>query len=129
MDDSTEPYSGKQVAKQYIHGKLIKFDYKLWVMASPLSYCIQFRPYSGKDSQLSEYGDIGLGLSAGIVAHLAQFFPAPNDNHSKYHLEMDNFFTSPELLRHLREKSIAATGTVRTCRMENPPPKSVDKVG
>ena len=41
---------------------------------------------------------------------------------------MDKFFTSPGLLRYLREKSIAGTGTVRTCRMENPPPKSVDKV-
>ena len=39
---------------------------------------------------------------------------------------MDNFFTSTGLLRYLREQSIAATGTVRTCRMENPPLKSVE---
>ena len=111
MDESTLPYFEKHGAKQYIHGKPIKFGYKLWVMASPLCYCIQFHPYLGKDYQLSEYGNIGLGLGAAVVVHLAQFLPAPNDDHSKYHLLMHNYFTSSELLRHLREKSIAATGT------------------
>ena len=41
---------------------------------------------------------------------------------------MDNFFTSTGLLRYFREQSIAATGTVRTCRLENPPLKSVDEM-
>ena len=76
-DESTVSYFGKHGAKQNIYGKTFKFGYKLWVMASPLCYCIQFRPYSGKDSLLSEYGDIELGLSAAVVAHLAQFLPAP----------------------------------------------------
>ena len=60
-------------------------------MASPLGYCVRFRPYSGKDSLLSEYGNSRLG--AAVVAHLDQFLPAPNDDHHKYHLVMDNFFT------------------------------------
>ena len=38
---------------------------------------------------------------------------------------MDNFFTSTKLIRYLQLKSIAATGTVRLCRMENPPLKDV----
>ena len=77
---------------------------------------------------MSKYGDIELGLGAAVVVHLIQFFPAPNDDYSKYHLVIDNFFASPELLRHLREKSIAATKTVRTCVMENSPLKAVDQV-
>ena len=32
---------------------------------------------------------------------------------------MENFYNSPELLRHLRSKQIAATGTIRAKRMEN----------
>ena len=40
-------------------------------MASPLGYCIQFCPYAGKDSQLGEYVDIGFGVGAPVVAHLA----------------------------------------------------------
>ena len=34
---------------------------------------------------------------------------------------MNNFFTSPKLLRHLSSKQIVATGTVRTNRFENAP--------
>ena len=38
---------------------------------------------------------------------------------------MDNIFTSRGLLCHLQKQSIAATGTVRFCRMRSPPLKSV----
>ena len=97
-------------AKQHIHGIPIKFGYKLWVMATPLGYCIQFRPYAGKDTILGEYADIGLGLGASVVAHLVNELPkVPNSN---YHVVMDNFFTSPELLRYLKENGIPAIGTV-----------------
>lgn len=34
---------------------------------------------------------------------------------------MDNYFTSPKLLRYFKSKGIAATGTVRVNRMENAP--------
>ena len=128
VDESMVPYFGRHSAKQYIHGKPIKFGYKLWVMSNPLGYCIQFRTYSGKDTQLSEYGDTGLGLGAAVVAKLVQSLFSQEESGSNYHVVMNNFFTSPGLLRHLREKSIAATGTVRTCRMENPPLKSIEEV-
>ena len=83
----------------------------------------------GKDSQLLEFEDIGLGLGAAVVAHLVSHLPSQKDSESNYHVAMNNYFTvSPGLLRYLREKSIAATGTVRTCRMENPPLKTVVEV-
>ena len=41
---------------------------------------------------------------------------------------IDNFFTSAGLLCRLQKQSIAATGTVRLCRMGNPPLKSVKEV-
>ena len=52
VDELMVPYFGKHGAKQYIHGKPIKFGYKLWVLEKPLGYCVQFRPYAGKDTQL-----------------------------------------------------------------------------
>ena len=52
VDESMVSYFGKHEAKQYIHGKLIKFGFKLWVMETLLGYYIQFRPYAGKDSIL-----------------------------------------------------------------------------
>ena len=39
---------------------------------------------------------------------------------------MDNFFTSPSLLRVLKESGIAATGTVRANRTEKAPLQAVD---
>ena len=123
IDESMVPYFGKHGAKQYIHGKPIKFGYKMWVIAKPLGYCIQFRPYAGKDVALTEYGDIGLGLGASVVAHLVKVLPTqPGCN---YHAVMDSFFTSPKLIRYLRPKSVAVTGTVRLNRMEEPPLETV----
>ena len=65
-------YFGKHGAKQYIHGKPTKFGFQLWVMATPLGYCTQFRPYAAKDSILQEYENIGVGLSASAVSKLSQ---------------------------------------------------------
>ena len=92
-------------------------------MATPLGYCIQFRPYAGKDTILQEYKDTGLGLGASVVAHLVESLP--DVGQSNYHVVMDNFFTSPKLLRHLQSKGVAATGTVRFNRMENAPLKDM----
>ena len=117
INESMVPYFGRHGAKQYIHGQPIKFGYKLWVMATPLGYCIQFCPYAGKDRIVQEYTDIGLGLGASAVAHLAESLPEVEN--SNYHVVMDNFFTSPKLLRYLKSKGIAATGTVRVNRMAN----------
>ena len=39
---------------------------------------------------------------------------------------MDNFFTSPDLLRLLKGNGLAATGTVRANRTENAPLQAVD---
>ena len=50
VDESTVPYFGKHGANQYMHGKPIRSGCKLLVMATPLGYCIQFRPYAAKDS-------------------------------------------------------------------------------
>ena len=68
VDESMVPYFGKHGSKQDIHDKSIKFGFKLWVMATPLGYCIQFCPYAGKDSIMQEYENIGLGLGPSVVA-------------------------------------------------------------
>ena len=44
-------------------------------MAPPLGYRIQFRPYTGKDWILQEYGNIGPGLGASVVVNLVSKFP------------------------------------------------------
>ena len=110
VEELMVPYFGKHGEKHCIHGKPKKFGFKLWAMATPLEYCIQFRPYTGKDSILQEYENIGLGLGASVVAKLVSKLPVMLT--SNYHVDMDNYFTSPALLRHLSTMGVAATGTV-----------------
>ena len=98
IDESMVPYFGKYGAKEYINGKPIKFRFKLWVMASPLGYCIQFRPYAGKDSILQEYENVGLGLGASVVANIAsKITVTPTSN---YQIVKENYSKNPALLRH-----------------------------
>ena len=57
-------------------------------MATPLGYCIQFRPYAGKEGGLNNYMDAGLGLGGVVVASLPQVLPKIAD--SNYHVVTDN---------------------------------------
>ena len=120
------PYFEKHGEKQYLQSKPIKFRFKLWVMGTTLGYCIRFRPYAGKDSILQENENIGLGLRASVVANLVSKPPLMQT--SKYHIVMDNYFTSPGLLRYLSLMEVAATGTVRANRMKNTPLRDMVKI-
>ena len=81
----------------------------------PTWYAIEFFPHAGKD----ENYDSNLELSGSVVATLVENLPSQAG--SNYHIIMDNFFTSTNLLRILTAKGIAATGTVRINRVENTP--------
>ena len=125
-DKAMVPYFGKHGTKEYAHDKPIKFGFKLWVMATPLGYCIQFCPYAGKDSILREYENIGLDVDASVVANLVSKLPVMKT--SNYHIVMGNCFRSPALLRHLCAMGIAATGTVRANQMESVPLRDMTKM-
>lgn len=45
IDESMVPYYGHHSTKQHIHGKPIRFGYKIWCMATRLGYLIQAEPY------------------------------------------------------------------------------------
>ena len=120
IGESVVPYYGRHGCKQYIRNKPVKFGYKLWVAATPLVFGIQFYPYTGKDDSYNK--DIALGGS--VVLSLMSKLPTVLDSH--YHRVMDNFFTSPSLLRVLKESGIATTNTVRANRTKKAPFEAVD---
>ena len=101
------PYFAHHGCKQYMRNKPVKFWYKFWVATTPLGYTIQFYPYARKD----ENYDSNLGPGGLVVATLAE--KVPLQVVSNYHIIMENFFTSPNLLRILKAKGIAAGKTVR----------------
>ena len=120
IDESMVPYYGRHGCKQYIQNKPVKFGYKLCLAATTPDYAIQFYPNAGKDDNYNK--DIGLGGS--VVMTLMSELPTVLN--SNYHVVMDNFFTSPSLLRLLKGNGMAATGTIRANRTENAPLQAVD---
>ena len=114
------PYYGRHGCKQYIQNKPVKFGYKLWVPATPISCGKQFYPYAGKYDNYNK----DAGLSGSVVMTLISKLQTVPDSH--YHPVMDNFFASPSLLRILKESGIAATGTVRANKTEKASLQAVD---
>ena len=102
--------------------KPVKFGYKLWIAVTALGYAIQFYAYMGKDDFFDPY----LGLGGSVVDKLTNSLP----KHAglNCHIITDNFFTSPQLQRSLKEEGIAATNTVRLNRVENAPLKPVKEM-
>ena len=122
IDESTVPYFGHHGCKQYMRNKPVKFSYKFWVAATPLGYTIRFYPNAGKD----ENYDSNLGLGGSAVVTLAE--KLPSQVVSNCHIIIDNFFTSPNVLRILKARSIAANGTVRINRVEKAPLRPIKEM-
>ena len=122
IDESMITYYGRHGCKQYIQNKPVKFGDKIWVAATPLGYGIQFYPYAGKDGNCNK----DIGLRGSVVLTLMSKLPTVPDSH--YHDVIDNFFTSPSLLRVLKESGIAATGTVWENRTKKVPLPAVDNM-
>ena len=122
IHESIVPSFGRHGCKQYMRNKPVKFGYKFWAVATPLGYAIQFYPYAGKDENY--YSNLGLGGS--LVATLAEKLPSQVG--SNYRIIMDNFFTSPNLLRILKAKGIAATETFRINCVGNAPLRPIKEM-
>ena len=93
---------------QYMRNKPIKWGFKVWVIADPSGYMIDFDIYTGKDGSNGK-GDHGVAY--GVVMKLvAPFF------FQGYQLYIDNFYTSRKLLDDLYLYGIYTTGTFRIDR-------------
>ncbi|KAK9753615.1 Transposase IS4 [Popillia japonica] len=66
VDEAMVPYYVKHGCKQFLHGKPIRYGYKIWVGATRLCYVVWLKPYQGASTNISEaYAEYGLG--AGVV--------------------------------------------------------------
>jgi hypothetical protein len=71
-DESMIPYFGKHSAKQHIHGKPIRFGYKLWSLATSSGYLVQGEPYQGT---CTGYSISELGMCGSVVVDLIAELP------------------------------------------------------
>lgn len=108
IDEQMVPFFGRHSCKMYIHGKPIRFGFKLWCMCSSGGYLYQALPYSGAYDTY----DKKLGLGSSVIMSLVDLIEFP----ARHQLYFDNFFTSYHLMCLLTERRMCATGTVRPNR-------------
>ena len=70
IDESMTPYYGKHRTKQFIHGKPIRFVFKLWSITSTDRYLLHVELYCGSDTVLKE---TGLGQGGDVVMGLIKY--------------------------------------------------------
>ena len=117
VDESMIAYYGKHSSKQFIHGKPIRYGYKVWTMATSKGAGVRFEPYCAKDTQLK---DTGLGLGPNVVLGLVEKAGIKPGSE----VYMDNLFTTFPLLEKLSERRIGVTGTIHQNRLNKIPIKS-----
>jgi len=96
IDESIVKFKGRSILKQYNPMKPIKRGYKLWVRADKTGYICEFQVYKGKIDKTSE-----TNLDGRVVTDLTR--EITGDNH---HVYFDNFFTSIDFLKSLKEHQI-----------------------
>ncbi|XP_039967497.1 piggyBac transposable element-derived protein 3-like [Bactrocera tryoni] len=121
IDESMVPYFGKHGAKQHIHGKQIRFGYKIWSLCTRLGYLIYGEPYQGAKTGNT---NPNLGVGGSVVTNLIS--KLPSDNHYSFYI--DNFFTSLRLLDEVSQMGHVITGTLRANRTEGAPLKDIKEM-
>ncbi|CAH1976957.1 unnamed protein product [Acanthoscelides obtectus] len=115
-DEAMVPYFERHSCKQFIHGKPVRYGYKLWVGPSTIGYVYWVEPYQGSSTNIRKnYADLGVG--AGVVLEHSDALRRKWPNET-FHLVFDNFFTSLPLMVLLTEKNFFATGTARENRLQ-----------
>ena len=124
VDESMIEYFGKygNKLKQRMPSKPIRSGYKVWALNLSDGYLHSFEVYQGKGSQSSFQAEFGHG--PGVVLGLLE-----NIKSSNYHVFIDNYFTSVNLLSHLAGKGIACTGTFNKKMLAHCPFPSDSEMG
>lgn len=119
VDEAMVPYFGRHGCKQFIHGKPIRYGYKLWVGSTRLGYVNWFEPYQGASTNIStKYS--GYGVGPAVVLEYADVLKKKWPN-VQMHLFFDNFFSTLPLLELLSNNNLRGTGTIRENRIPASP--------
>ena len=109
VDECMIPYFGRHSAKQFIHGKPVRYGFKVWSLCTTGGAGVTFEPYCGNSTNIT---DAGLGQGPNVVLDLVE-----KSSLTKGSLVyMDNLFTSFPLLDRMSGMGLGATGTLRQNR-------------
>lgn len=114
IDESIVPFKGRLIFKQYLPKKRNRFGIKLFVLCDVTTgIIVDFIVYCGASTQIIDPSNLGVG-GAVVCTLLKEYF---NTNR---HLYIDNWYTSPKLLKFLHQNKIYACGTVKKNRAGMP---------
>lgn len=121
IDESMIKFFGRSNIKQYMKNKPIRFGIKFWAICSISGYLFDFDIYRGKVDSVRPSAEKlkNCTLGARVVMKMLHklLLTVPKQDLEKYHVCFDNFFTSPDVLLHLKNLGLKATGTVRQNRV------------
>ncbi len=105
FDESMVAHKGQSPYRQYIPSKPHKWGYKIWCLAAD-KYLLKLKFYEGASECDSENG-----MTHDLILNFLDTYKFLN-----HILYIDNFFTSPTLLKSLAKLGIAACGSVQMNR-------------
>ncbi len=114
VDEMMVRYFGHHSCKMFIKGKPIRFGFKMWLLCSSTGYCYNMDVYCGRNTVPS---NDKTPLGTKVVTQMLEVAENPMD----HQIYFDNFFTSYDLLVHLRDAGFFATGTIRENRTQKCP--------
>jgi len=120
IDEVMVKYFGKFSIKQCIRNKPIRFGIKLWALCSSDGYLYDLDIYTGASGTDARNPLVSVCLGSRVVIKLLHNLleTTPKEELGKYHVYFDNFFSSPDLMIHLKKIGLSATGTVRQNRVK-----------
>lgn len=114
IDESIVEWKGRLSFKQFIPSKRHRFGIILFVLCDcETGYLLDFIVYCGQQSHIDTLDNLGVSGSV-ITTLLKQYY---KKGHIVY---MDNWYTSPTLLKYLSSKKVGACGTVKANRKGMP---------
>ena len=104
IDEQIIPFKGLSHMKQYSGDKPHKWGFQVFTRAGVSGIMYDFEIYTGKNMKLD--GD--LGISGNMVFRLTKDLEENKD----FKVYFDNWFSSVELVKTLKERGIHAVGTI-----------------
>lgn len=117
-------FHGRAPMLQFMPNKPERFGIKMWAICNVDGYLFDCDVYCGKGSNIystdNEMKLTKCAVGSRVVMLMVQNLLASVGLRKigTYHLYFDNYFCSPDLLVHLKNIGLRATGTVRSDRVK-----------
>lgn len=118
VDEMMARFFGRTILRQFLPSKPDRFGLKFWGLCNTFGYLFNLDIYCGKNSSSSSDCE-NCALGSKVVMQMVKplLLQTTKTRLHQYHLTFDNYFTSPDLILHLKKLGLRATGTVRKGRV------------